>query len=232
MTDRPEDLTDRQEDEALAAEYVLGLLTPEERRAYEARMEVDPEFRALTAVWTEDLSRLADDIPDVAPPARVQAALMDRLFPEAKQSIWQKLGLLPAMLGGLAAAALVLVFVDLPGLGPVATDPSHVAEIAAEDRSLVLLARLDADAGTLSIDRQAGDARAGRVLELWLIAGDNPPVSLGVLPAAQTAELAVDPSLIPALRSGTLAVSDEPPGGSPTGLPTGDVLALGPVTAA
>ena len=42
------------------------------------------------------------------------------------------------------------------------------------------------------------------------------------LPPAVTSQLAPD---------AVLAVSDEPPGGSPTGLPTGTVLAAGPLDA-
>ena len=83
------------------------------------------------------------------------------------------------------------------------------------------------------MNRTAGAAVPGRVLELWLIAGDNPPVSLGVLPEAASAEVQLTPDLVAALAAGTLpinlAISDEPPGGSTTGAPTGAVLAMGPV---
>ena len=62
-------------------------------------------------------------------------------------------------------------------------------------------------------------------LELWLIT-DAGPVSLGLLPTAGEGKLK-----LPAGVSGTqltLAVSLEPVGGSPTGLPTGPVLTSGP----
>ena len=42
---------DWEEDNGLAAEYVLGLLTPEEHRLAEERMGLDPDFRALVARW-------------------------------------------------------------------------------------------------------------------------------------------------------------------------------------
>ena len=75
----------------------------------------------------------------------------------------------------------------------------------------------------------SGGARPGRALELWLIEGDDPPVSLGVLPDTEATVLQVDAAVAAALPGGVLAVSDEPPGGSPTGQPTGDVLATGQV---
>jgi anti-sigma-K factor RskA len=49
--------------------------------------------------------------------------------------------------------------------------------------------------------------------------------------AAGTARLQFPPELVPALANATLAVSLEPAGGSPTGLPTGPVLYSGRVVA-
>jgi len=61
-----------------------------------------------------------------------------------------------------------------------------------------------------------------------LIAGDNPPQSLGLLPANGAIRLTI-PDDLQALASANsvFAVSLEPPGGSPTGLPTGPVVAQG-----
>lgn len=224
-------MSDRDEDAALCAEYALGLLSPEELRAFESRMNVDPAFRALAILWTEDLSALADAIPPETPPARVESALRARLFPEEKQSFLRRIGLIPALVGGLVAALLVL-WASTSGilLPDPATGPRYAATIAAEDGSLVVEAVLLPEAGTVSITRVAGAAPAGRVLELWLIAPESAPVSLGVLPPDQTADLTLAAAEAAAVPGATLALSEEPPGGSPTGQPTGAVLALGPVT--
>ena len=48
-----------EDDRALAAEYVLGLLDPPEARAVEARLAADPALRAHVAAWSEDLAALA-----------------------------------------------------------------------------------------------------------------------------------------------------------------------------
>jgi anti-sigma-K factor RskA len=230
MTDNP-DMPDRDEDAALCAEYALGLLTPEEVRAFESRMNVDPDFRAQAILWIEDLATLADTIPPEAPPARIETALRARLFPEERQSFLRRIGLIPALIGGLVAALMVL-WASTSGilLPDPATGPRYAATIAAEDGSLVVEATLLPDMGRVSITRVSGTAPTGRVLELWLIAPDSAPVSLGVLPDDQTAELTLAAAVIPAVPGATLALSDEPPGGSPTGQPTGTVLALGPVT--
>lgn len=220
-----------EDDKVLAGEYALGLLDLGEAAAFEARLVQDPALRALYAAWAEDFVALADDIPAEAPPAHVRAALETILFPAGAETRRAPFGWL---VGGLIAAALAVVLIfnsgllDPDGFGP--DTPALSADIAAEDRSLIVAAAYDAGEGALYLERVAGTAAPGRALELWLIAGDTPPVSLGVLPADRQARLDVPDALRAVLDGAVLAISDEPPGGSPTGAPTGAVLAAGPVS--
>lgn len=213
----------------LAGEYALGVLSPEETRAVAARLVADPLLRAEVAQWQHDLSALAEAVPDVAPPPGVFARLEARLFPEIRQSFWRRLGIAPALAGALVAA-LVLVFASNLGL-LLTDDPGQPVRIAAADDSLVIAALWDADAGRLTLNREAGVAPDGRVLELWLIAGDAAPVSLGVLADSGATVVTPDATLAGLIPGAVLAISDEPPGGSPTGAPTGSVLATGQVAA-
>jgi anti-sigma-K factor RskA len=70
---------------------------------------------------------------------------------------------------------------------------------------------------------------SGRSLELWALPRGGAPRSLGLVSSAERSNIKLaavaDRSLgdVPAL-----AVSLEPPGGSPTGQPTGPVLYTGP----
>jgi anti-sigma-K factor RskA len=219
----------REDDQAMAAEYALGLLTPAEARAFEGRMAREPVLRANYVIWAEDLVRMTENIAPVTPPPTVRKAIETRLFASEKQGWLQWLGLIPALIGGVIAAALVY-FVTSFGLLTTPEGPRLNAQIAAADQSLVILAAFDPATDTLNLQRTAGAAVPGRVLQLWLIAGDNPPVSLGVLPDAADAAVVLSPEIIAALDGGTLAISDEPIGGSPTGQPTGAVLAVGAVS--
>ena len=54
-----------------AAEYVLGVLGPEERRAAELRLEREPKFAAEVAFWEARLGGLAESVAPVPPPAKV-----------------------------------------------------------------------------------------------------------------------------------------------------------------
>ena len=79
----------------------------------------------------------------------------------------------------------------------------------------------------LTITRVSGPAAApDRSHELWIIAGDNPPVSLGVLPDDQGVI-----SLPGAGPGEVLAITEEQAGGSPDGKPHGPIVAAGTLSA-
>lgn len=222
---------DHNDDVALAGEYTLHLLDAEAHRAFEDRLNNEPALRILVSEWDAHFISLSDEFTPVVPPAMMKARIEDVLFPKAAKarsefSIWRVV-----MGAGFAAALGLAVLVALPpAIVPDPFTPSFTAELAAEDQSLVVLASFAPDVGVLRIDRQAGEARQGRVHELWLIAeGAAAPVSLGVLPADAATDITLPADLVDAIVGGTLAISDEPIGGSTTGAPTGDVLAAGVV---
>jgi anti-sigma-K factor RskA len=69
----------------------------------------------------------------------------------------------------------------------------------------------------------------GRVLELWSVPPQGAPRSLGLISADGATVLPRGKLPDTLLKGGTdaLAVSVEPPGGSPTGAPTGPVVYAG-----
>ena len=70
--------------------------------------------------------------------------------------------------------------------------------------------------------------REGRDYQLWVIRGKEPPRPAALLRASASGAVLLQ--IAPPLLAGevdALAVSDEPKGGSPTGLPTGEVLLVG-----
>ncbi len=226
------EVPEKDDDVVLAGEYALGLLSAAEAAAFEARLGAEPALRARYVQWAEDFAVLAEDIPEEAPPARVKAALDRRLFADerpARRGLFERFGL-----AGLAAAALVVglfFVVDLPGTGvQPPQNPVYHADLRAEgDDDIILAAGYDATTQEMYVERRGMQDRPERDIEMWLIAGDNPPVSLGVLPENERIRLPMTPEQIDVLQGAALAISDEPEGGSPTGAPTGDILATGPL---
>lgn len=225
-------------DEIVAGEYVLGVLDAEARRAAERRIATEPDFAALVSRWERDLSHLNDAYESIAPPPAVLARVEARLFPERNAErpeaadaggLWNSLvfwrGLTLASLiavAGLAAAVSGLV-------GSWRGETPLVAELSAKGSPIDLVALYDAASGTVKLTPVAAGATEPKSLELWMINGQNPPVSLGVLPQNGRGEIVIPPPLRERFGVGTiLAISLEPEGGSPTGAPTGPVVASGP----
>lgn len=233
----------RDDDDAslLAAEYALGVLEADAHRAAAARAERDRAFARDVTGWHERLSPMLDDIAPVAPPLalwpRIRAAL--GLDAAPRVPLWQRLGFWQGFgAAGLAATAASLVAVmvlrthvpELPGVHAArAPHPiTLLTSLAAPDGVGAYVAAVDADACTLLLV-PTGDARipAGKVAELWVITPNGTPRSLGVRSDGMQA-VSVPTPLRKIFRATTaLAVSIEPRGGSPTGLPTGDVVASG-----
>ncbi len=232
----PTDRGNEEADDVIAAEYVLRLLPEDAHQRAEARIAVDGRFRARVAGWAEHFASLADTVAPVAPPAPVRRSLDRFATAEAARrprprprprGFGHALGWIA---GGLvaAAASLVILSVALPRVEPPYGGPFYQTTLSGPGADLVVEALFDPRANLLSVERQTGEARADRVLQLWLIPeGAEAPVSLGVLPETRLSQTTLSPDLAAALPGGTLAISDEPPGGSPTGAPTGDVVATG-----
>lgn len=225
-----------EDDIALVGEYALHLLDAADRLAFEDRLENEPALRALLRDWDEGLVSLADEIDEIAPPVRVKSAIDARLFgaqTPAAPKRFTLFGFLGSRAGAFALAVVAALFMfAAPQIWKTPDGPQYVADIAAEDRTLVVNAVFDPETAEIALERTAGAANTGRSLELWVITeGATAPVSLGVMPDATIASVTVPEALRTAMIGATLAISDEPLGGSPTGAPTGDVLAAGIISA-
>ena len=223
-------------DDLRAAEYAMGLLDPEERRAIEERLLAEPALRDRVASWERDLARMADTVDPVVPPAALRRRIERRLFGRPV-ALWRRMGFGPALLAATVAVVVVIAGLRL-GWQALPQGAPFVAQLAAteavEDAPETPVARiaLDPEAGRLTVRLTGLAPGPGRAHELWLIEEGADPVSLGLLRPGAAVTLPLPPALRGAVAPGTLlAISDEPEGGSPTGQPTGAVLAAGPITA-
>jgi anti-sigma-K factor RskA len=219
--------------EALAAEYVLGTLDAGERSAAEARLAADAGFSAAVAAWERRLQPLSDALPPVEPPA----GMFERIAPRLAAAT-----VAPAAAGDVvalrrslrrwrigtavaAAAALALFAVVVSDRSIPRPQSEFVAVLTADGAKPAFLATVDLANGTLSIRRVAAEAPADKSYELWAVEPDQAPRSLGVVENASL----IRTLPVPARDDLLLAISLEPKGGSTTGAPTGPVLFTGPL---
>jgi anti-sigma-K factor RskA len=221
-------------DDIVAAEYVLGVLPADERATATRRIDTDSVFARLVDRWEVYFAPLAAAYQAVEAPAGVKPAIDRRLFtPAAQQPREAGPGLLSSLgfWRALAAALVVAfaVYAAYPLVVPPVAEQRLVASIApAEASGVQYLAVYDVQAGEVSLSRVSGEPGANQDFELWMVEGQNAPVSMGVIPQGATARLPVSPATAARLAGGVaLAISREPLGGSPTGTPTTVVAAGG-----
>ena len=243
-------LPPEEELDLLAAELALGLLEGDERLAAERREAADPMFAAQVAAWIERLAPMLGAVSERVPPETVWSAIeraVEGAPAEAplpgnvvqlrrKVSLWRGYS---AGMTALAACLALVVGLDVAGDAPVpvvATTPQTpppllAAALAPEGGPVGATAAFDMARGELILTPAGMALEQGRDAELWIVPKSGDPRSLGVLQSQGPARITLRPELAVMLRdSGTLAISSEPRGGSPTGLPTGPIVAAGTLT--
>jgi anti-sigma-K factor RskA len=229
-------LRDPERADALAGEYVLGTLRGRARQRFERLARTERIVADAVRGWEERLLPLAEALPAIAPPSRVWAAILARIrsapaAPRARSLLWTPVGWWRGLaLVGLATSLALAVAL----LKPAPPEGTLVVVLAGQDAKPALVATSARASRYLTVKAIAPVAVApDRALELWMLPAQGNPRSLGLVSMVSPAGVArielpaaADQALqnIPAL-----AISLEPAGGSPTGLPTGPVLYTGPV---
>ncbi|MEO7865485.1 MAG: anti-sigma factor [Sphingomicrobium sp.] len=227
----------------LAAEYALGVLDGKDLAEANRASAEDSDFRRLTEDWTWKLAPLLDDVEERPAPA-VLWSKIDQLIGERDRIRSLESQVKRSRLGnvGLFATAAALAGVLL--LRPATVQPplqlptpqSIPASAAApmiamlgDDKGTKIVANWDPDNRRLVL-AVAGEMPAdpGKSHELWVIPEGAKPVSLGTMSNDPKARMELANTLAELLRRGaTIAVTLEPPGGSPSGDPTGPILVSG-----
>ncbi len=225
-----EDFTPRDAEDAMAAEYVLGLATGDVLAEAQTRAAHDAAFAQRVASWHERMVQLTDSIDPVAPPKKLKRLLLKSLFPRVSVPLMQRLWVWQ----GIALAALVLAaYLATPLLQPKELDVPrdvYATQMSSPDFDLQVIAVVDTR-NSIALRRLAGQAPADRVLELWAILPDQAPISLGVLPEGESARIPLPQALAEQIATITLAITDEPLGGAPGGVPSGSIRAAGEISA-
>ncbi len=223
--------------DSLAAAFVAGTLRGPARRRFESLLPSHPALQRAVLEWQARLMPLTSGLQPVSPSAAVWQRIEAKLWPApVAQPWWQKLGLWRSLSGAALAAVVGLAVL-------VATPPPAQAPVVVVLQSLPGAGGQPGLAGGI-VASFSGDGRAlvarplmpvslqaDRVLELWWAKAEGPPKSLGLMKADGSTVLSR--GQLPGGLKGSgldhMAVSIEPPGGSPTGKPTGPVVYYGKV---
>jgi anti-sigma-K factor RskA len=223
------------EDDFAAAEYALGTLDASERATLAARRLREPDLDEAILAWVARLAPLAEAVPEIEPPRDLLPAIEARIrgaSPEApgngaivelERSIrrWRAMAIAASLFAGVLA------------IGFIARETSrqsapheYVAILQKDAASPAFAVTVNLDKQELTVRPVAAQAPPGKSYELWLIDSKLGARSLGVI--GDTPRGANLSAYAPAVvADATYAVTVEPPGGSPTGQPSGAPVFVG-----
>lgn len=225
--------TDPQERDILVGEYVLGTLDARTAAELEAALPGDAALRAAVRAWEARLAPLMVLAGPEAPPAdlwqRIEAALprAARPVPAPKRREW----LDPWRGWAIGASAVAAGLAALLVIRPAPEPPRLMTVLLTQSDQPAWVVEADPTGQLRLASLNPRRLEEGRAMQLWgLPPGATAPTSLGLIPpegrlTVSTGGLRPEPGML-------IEISLEPPGGSPTGRPTGPVLFIGRLTAA
>ncbi len=218
----------------LAADHALGLTEGAERERAERLMETDAGFRAEVEALRRSLVELDATAPERAPAPdawRAIEAALDAPPPAAtvprRAGFWESLAFWrPAALGSGALAFLLAIGFVAALLKPPA-QPIYVAVLQTEEGRAQAVVNAYADGTVTLVPIAPIGVPDGRIIEVWTLQSrEQGPISIGRMDRARTIKL--DLKRLARPDAGHLfELTAEPPGGSPTGRPTGPILSKG-----
>ncbi len=234
-------MTQEPDREIVAGEYVLGLLDGAEKEAFERQLAGNAKLDAAVARWQ---ARLAP-IDATARPAEPSTGLWQRIESGLDQALvrspaatsrsafgtrlsqwWDSLWLWRGAAFAGVAAALLLAIGLVAALDRARRQPVMVAVLLTETNVAAAVVNTFADGRVELLPLQDIAVPQGRALEIWTLWDRaTGPRSVGLIDRARAVPLRLDN--LPLGADQLFEITVEPAAGSPTGRPTGPIIAKG-----
>ncbi|MDC1229863.1 hypothetical protein N8Z63_09305 [Octadecabacter sp.] len=148
-----------------ARDDILGLLSGDALTQAQRRARIGRTFDERVEDWDMRFAQMTDDIAPVMPPKALFRKIKNEAYPDSPKRLWQQLGVLPAVLSAGAAALVLILVIQFGGLmqqgGPT---PTFTANLAAQDRSIVVAAVLLKTAAVCLLNGKSGIVLMGATL--------------------------------------------------------------------
>jgi anti-sigma-K factor RskA len=232
-------MTELDDIDGLAAEYVLGTLSREERQAVADRRAADKALDRAIAAWEKRLGPMVETVAPVAPSPhlynkiRAQIGLSQHVISlkSREQALARRANRWRNAFAGATAlaASLAGVMVYRDAVTPQAAT-QYVAVLDAGSDKPAFLLTVDTKTNMCVITAVNPPKQSDKTYQVWMVSDKMPkPKSLGMMNEPgemQAMPMQAGPEM-DLFMNASFAVSVEPMGGSPTGLPTGPVLFTG-----
>ena len=219
----------------LAAEYVLGTLHGRARARFRSLMRYDSDLRQVVAQWEARLTPLAAAAREIAPPERVWRSLSQRIAGAAHGPGWRA-GLAFWRALAVTSAAFVLILATFIGVTPRAEPSMAMVAVMNDEKgepamtvSWPPMKAMREPYIRIKVLQEHPAMAPGTAWELWMLPpGKGAPISLGLITTDIDQVMTLKPAMVNRMEGAWgVAMSIEPAGGSPTGVPTGPVIFKG-----
>lgn len=211
------DLSDPDQRNQCAAEYVLGTLDQQEKIRFEALLAISHDLQAEVEQWREHLDILNSELQPIAPPKTVWPKISDATASKQRLTLysWRTLSFLSV----LFAVALGFFVTQSPRTQDVYVylinnqqeQPGWMVHTALAQDELVIQ--------TL----HPGELPKDQHYELWLTEKGHEPMTLGFLPRQGEKRITIPQSWKSRLLNCEIVVTLEGPKGAPNGYELGPV---------
>lgn len=225
--------------DGLAAEYVLGTLTREERQAVAERRAADKALDRAIEAWERRLGPLSETVSPIAPSPnlynkiRAQIGLSQHVVSlkareqkfARRAARWRN-----AFIGASALAASLAGVIGYREMIAPKEAKQYVAVLDSGNDMPAFLLTVDTKTNMAVITAVNPPAQSDKTYQVWMVSEKMPkPKSLGMVNKPGEMQMMPMESKfeMDLLMNASFAVSVEPMGGSPTGVPSGPVMFTG-----
>ncbi|MEH6628837.1 MAG: anti-sigma factor [Motiliproteus sp.] len=211
------DLSDPDQRNEAAAEYVLGTLDRQQKASFEALLAVSHDAQQEVEQWREHLDIFNANLKPVIPPGDIWQRINAETKPKKGFSLWSW--------QPLAALSLVLVMaVGILFQQTTDAENVYVYLIKNEQQQPGWMLNTSMEENELVVESLRHVSMPENTFyELWLMLEGQEPVTLGFLPAKGEKRIHIDPKWMPHLKDSEIVVTMEGPQGAPNGYDMGPV---------
>lgn len=225
--------------EGLAAEYVLGTLSRDERQSVVERRIVNKDLDRAIGAWESRLGPWTETVAPVVPSPNLYDKIRSQvgwaqhvvLLKSREQQLarraarWRN-----AFVGATAIAASLIGILGYRETFKSKEATQYVAVLSAGKDLPAFLLTVDTRTDMAVITAVNAPAQSDRTYQVWMVSDEMPkPKSLGMV--NKPGEMQLMPMQsgkeMNLLMNASFVVSVEPMGGSPTGVPSGPLLFTG-----
>lgn len=211
------DLSDPDQRNQMAGEYVLGTLEREDKARFEALLMVSHDAQREVEQWREHLDVLNDSLTPVAPPQQLWKSIDQATRPKKSFSLWSWQPLTAFSLVVLLAVGMIFQPFSQPENVYV-----YLIKDEQQDPGWVMNASFKEDMLTIKCLKEV-EMPDNTFYEAWLMIDGKEPVTLGFLPGEEegTRTMKLKPEWKKHLMDSEIVVTMEGPDGAPSGYQMG-----------